>query len=697
MKHTFKTVFALAAVILLVFAALPVAKEQPPKPEKMKKLSFPKYKEFEMKNDVEVVVIEHHEQPLVTVAVVLKAGGGLDPWEKIGLSGFTADLLNKGTQSKTADELAVWIESAGGAIGSFSGDDYVYVSVSILTEYLDTAYEYLADIIMNPVFPEDELETHRKRVKTGLELELSQPNSMAVRHFSSVVYGDHPYAKAPTPETVEAVTRDDIAAFHKKNFVANNALIAVVGDVKTKQVKKSLEKYFGSWVTGTPDVIEYTPAPERTSAQVYLYHRPGAVQTNYRIGHLGLRPTDPDWPAVVIGNRLFGGGSDARLFSILREEKGWTYGAYSSFSRSTDIGVFRTNAAVKAEATDSALVELMKQMDLLVNEPIPEDEIQNAKDYLIGNFPNTIETPGQISNQVINTKLLGLGKKYLETYRGKLAKVTSEDVSRAMKAHIHPDKVAIVLIGDATQIMEKVKTELATDVALFDLEGNPLSLEALAVEPVSYDYQTSFFKDKTATYSLSVQTMELGDMYVSIQKKNVGGREVVEVSTKLAGMINLEETMIFNADNLSPVSFKSEFSAGPMSTMSDLAFSEGSGKGTVKGPEDDEPKSVTISLVEGVILDGTLEFAISVLPLAMDQKYRFPVVDTKSGNLQNVDVEVVEEVPIEVPAGSFDTYKLKVKGVDGERFIYCRKEMPHFLVKQEVPAQALSIELKVLN
>ncbi len=684
------------AVVLLVFTALPLAKEQPPKPEKMKKLSFPKYNEFTTKNEIECVVIEHHEQPLVTVAVVVKAGGVLDPWEKISLSGFTSELLNKGTKSRNADELAVWIESVGGQVGLFSGDDYAYVSVSVLTEYLDTAYEYLADIIMNPVFPEDELEIHRKRIKTALEFELSQPNSMAVRHFNEVVYGDHPYAKAPTTETVEALTREDIVAFHKKNYVANNALIAVVGDVKSKQVKKDVQKYFGSWEQGEPEAIVYTSPPERTSAQIYLYHRPGAVQTNYRVGHLGLRPKESDWPAVIVTNRLFGGGADARLFANLREDKGWTYGAYSSFSRDPDIGTFETYAAVGTGVTDSALVELMKELDRLKSEPVTEEELQNAKNYLIGNFPNTIETPDQIAGQVIQTRLLGLGKKHLETYRDQLAKVTVDDISLAVQKYLHPDKVAIILVGDATEIMEKVEKELATDVALFDIEGQPLSPEALAVEAVSYEYDTSPLKDMKATYSLSMQTMSLGNMSVDLQKKGDGSNEVIEVSTKMAGMISLDETMVVNASNLAPVSYKSNMIMGPRTMMADLQFEGGSGSGSIKGIEDAEPKTVSIKMVGGTLLDGAVELAISVLPIEVEQTYRFPIVDTGSGNLQNLDIEIMEEVTVEVEAGSFDTFKLKVKRSEGEQIVYCTKEVPRIIVKREIPAQAVNIELKEL-
>jgi predicted Zn-dependent peptidase len=692
MRNHLRVLLIIAAALLLVLSTAAVAKEEAPKPEKMKKLSFPKFKEFTTDNKIEVVVIEHHEQPIVTLAAVIKAGGVLDPWEKIGLSGFVAELLNKGTTSKSANELAEWIESAGGQVGVFSVDDYLYVTVSILTEYLDTAYEYLSDIIMNPIFPEDELEIYRKRIKTALEIELSQPAAVADRQFAQVIYGDHPYAKAPTPETVDAVTQADLAAFHKKNFVANNALIAVVGDVKHKKVKKAIKKYFGPWEQGEPEAATYTPAPERNSAQVYLYHKAGAVQTNYRVGHLGLPPIHPDWPAITVGNRILGGGSDARLFMNLREERGWTYGAYSSFGREPDVGTFRTWAAVKGEATDSALVELMKELEDIVTNPPSEEELNNAKSYLIGNFPNTIETPGQIAGQVIEVKQLGLGKKHLETYRDRLADVSAEDVNRVMNAHLHPDKAAIVLVGDALALLDKV--EQFGEVAMFDLEGKPLSLAELDVKPADYEYDTSLLKDMTATYALNVQTMSLGDLNVAVKKMTVEGKDVFEMSSSIAGMITLNQTMVVSATDLSPVSYKSSFMAGPTQMMSELTFDNGGGSGTVKGPQDTEAKEVTVKLIQGAILDDAVEYAVSLLPMEVAQTFRFPVVDTKSGSLQNIDVEVLEEAAVEVPAGSFDTYKLKVKSPDAEYYYYCTKDLPHMLVKQEVPAQGLSLELK---
>jgi zinc protease len=317
----FKTLFAgvLAVTLLAVFVGVPLAKEQPPPPEKMKKLSFPKWKEFKTDNDMQVIVVEHHEQPLATVYFVIKCGSTLDPEGKSSLASYTASLLNKGTKTRDSDELAEWIESYGGDFGAGSGSDFTFVNVSILSDYIDVAYEFLADVVINPTFPADELEKERKRVKTSLEFELSSPDAMADRHFKEIVYGHHPYAVSPTVETVEAVSREDIVAFHDKNYVPNNAMLFVVGDVKEKDVKKAVDEYFGDWKKGEPDKPTYPEPPERTAKNISLYHRPGSVQTNLYLGHLGLRPDNPDWPAVTVANKVLGGGATGRLFLNIRE------------------------------------------------------------------------------------------------------------------------------------------------------------------------------------------------------------------------------------------------------------------------------------------------------------------------------------------------------------------------------------------
>ena len=308
--------------------------------------------------------------------------------------------------------------------------------------------------------------------------------------------------------------RDDLVAFHARNFVANNAVMFVVGDVKTKQVKKDSKKHFGDWAGGTPDRIEYPEPPERTARNISLYHRPGSVQTNLYVGHMGLRPDDPDWAKVTVANRILGDGATGRLFMTLREEKGWTYGAYSDFTKSVDVGYFRATADVRTEVSDSALTEMLHQIKLMVNEPVSDEELADAQSYLIGNFPTTIETPSQIASQIGQVKLLGLDKKHLEDYRKKIAKVTVADVQGAMQSHLHPDRLAIVAVGDAVEVRESL--DPIASVALYDIEGNYLSPDELSVQGIDFAFDSSPLKDHNAVYSVKVQDqIELGDMATS--------------------------------------------------------------------------------------------------------------------------------------------------------------------------------------
>ncbi|MCZ6766509.1 MAG: pitrilysin family protein, partial [bacterium] len=544
------------------------------------------------------------------------------------------------------------------------------------------------DILMNPIFPTDELELVRKQFKTGLEFELSDPGAMARRHMRTLIYGDHPYSKQTTLESVEAITQQDVVEFHARNYVPNNVLFGVVGDVKWKDVRKKLGNAFAGWQRGTPDRIEYTRAPEAGPTEIYIYHRPTAVQTEIHIGHLGLKPTNPDWPALTVGTRILGVGSDSRLYQNIRETKGWTYRVRSFYAKEKDVGFFTVFSPVRTEVTDSTLTELMSELNRITTEPVTAEELEHAKSYLIGNFPLTIETPDQIVAQVGENKLFGIEKDALETYRERVAAVTIDDVSRVMKKYLHADNAYIVLVGDATEIQDKVAG--VANVNLFDIAGEPLSLSSLAVEPVDYQYDTAGLKSMKATYSLTAQQMNIGDLNVTMEKE----QDIMRVSSSIVGMISMEETIAFRLADLSPISLKRTMQMGPQTMGADLTFTDAGCTGTVQTMGSTEPKEVTFALVDGTILDSTLEYAITCLPLDVNKEYRFPVVDSQSGSMQTVSVVVMELLDIETPAGSFSTYKVKIMRPDGEAYYYFGKESPHILVKQEVPSQGLTIVLK---
>jgi hypothetical protein len=465
-------------------------------------------------------------------------------------------------------------------------------------------------------------------------------------------------------------------------------MLFVVGDVKEKDVKKAVDEYFGDWKKGEPDKPTYPEPPERTAKNISLYHRPGSVQTNLYLGHLGLRPDNPDWPAVTVANKVLGGGATGRLFLNIREKRGWTYGAYSTFTKPVDVGYFRATANVRTDVTDSALVEMLGEFESMVDEPVTQEELDDAKSYLIGNFPTTIETPNQIAGQISQVKMLGLGKKYLEDYRKEIAKVDVDDVQEAMQKYMHPDRMALVLVGDATEVMDKVEPIAA--VSLYDIEGNEMTRDELEIQPSDYAFDTSLIEDHEASYAVIIQEMNLGDLNVAIKRTE---DEKIKTTSKIAGMISMDENLTVGAGNLEPMDYDYQMAAGPQQIKVSYTVEDGTAKGKIEGMPQG-PKDIDVKLVGGTLIDQSLELAVSVLPLAVGKSFKFPVLESQSGALQSYKLEVLGEEELMVPAGSFAVYKVKVKKPDGDVLMFCQKDAPHFLVKQEMPAQGLTIELK---
>jgi hypothetical protein len=257
-----------------------------------------------------------------------------------------------------------------------------------------------------------------------------------------------------------------------------------------------------------------------------------------------------------------------------------------------------------------------------------------------------------------------------------------------MQTHLRPERLAMVLVGDANEVIDKV--EPIASVSLHDIEGVPMSRDELAVQGSDYDFDTSILDNHKATYAVVAQEMNIGDLNVSLEKT---AEETFEATSTISGMISMEEEMTFGVNNFEPVSYSLMMAMGPQQMSTEITFGEGAAKGKISGgPEG--AKDVDVSLVDGTLIAGALDWVIATLPLALNQEYKFPVIDGQSGTLQSVKIEVIGEEELMVAAGSFSTFKLKVKRAEGESVFYCHKEKPHYLIKQEVPAQGLSIELK---
>jgi zinc protease len=450
-----------------------VDRATPPPPLAARTIAFPAFHEARLPNGLELVVLEHTAQPVASVNLYVRSGSAADPARQAGRAGLMADVLTKGTTSRSATDISALIEGVGGNLSANAGDDWVNVSVSVLAEHLPMAFDLLSDVTLRPTFPADEVETSRMRTLSGLQAALGQPGEIARRRFVSEIYGpEHPYGISPVPGTVQGLTRAELEAFHREHFTAGNALLVVSGAVRAAEVEALARRHFGAWAAGSPQRVPLAAPGVRGATEVLLVHRPGSVQSSIWIGHGGVRPDTPDFFALQVLNRILGGGADARLFQILREERGWTYGASSRFTRPREVGYFSANTEVRTEVTDSAVAEILHQLNRLRDEPVPPAEFEAARNFLAESFPLRIETPGQIASQIASARLLGVPIETVTRYPERIRAVTPADVRRVAREHVRPGQAAIVVVGDATRILPGL--EAIAPVRLYDIQGQPV-------------------------------------------------------------------------------------------------------------------------------------------------------------------------------------------------------------------------------
>lgn len=670
-----------------------MAKQPPPPPMPMSPLEFPPFREATLPNGLRLIVVEKRDQPVANVNLYVRSGGAADPTTKIGLAAMEAELLTKGTRTRTAREIAEAIEGVGGELSASAGLDYTTVSASVLADQLALAMDLVSDVVLNPTFPKDELENLRKRTLTGLQVELSRPGEIAQRRFIREIYGPgNPYGFATLPATIQAIDRADLVRFHQQNFKADNALLVVSGDVDPARVEALVRQKLGAWKGGFGSATRIAEPPAQGPAKVILVDRPGSVQSNILVGNVGIRPDNPDYYPLQVLNKIVGGGTDSRLFQILREEKGWTYGAYSRLSRPKEVGYFVASAEVRTPVTDSALVEMMSQLRRVQEEPVSQQDIEAAKSYLIGSFPLRIETAGQIAGQVAQTELLGLPVDALIRYRERIAAVTPEDLQRVARQYVRPDRATIVVVGDAAKVAKDL--ERVAPVAIFDTEGKPIQASDLEVKASSQKFDASRLRPMTLTYAIGFQGNPVGTATSSLAKQ---GDVWVGTQKVQAGPTSQQSEVRFG-DGLAPISSSQTSSQGPVQIASELRFVNGRVSGTAKlPPQMGGEKTIDSEVVQGTILESMDQYVVAVADLQPGMSFTIPVFSAQSGSAVNQTFRVTGTESVTVPAGTFQTYKVEFAGGPQSGTLYVRQELPHVVVKQEIAGQPVSIELQSMK
>jgi zinc protease len=452
----------LSLVLILTYGGLTNATAQ--------EIKLPPINKTTLDNGLKVIVIEHHELPVVAFRLVLKSGSACDPAGKAGLANLTAGLLPKGTKTKDATQIAEAIDFVGGSLDAGSDRDATFASCRVLAKHFDTGLALLSDEILNPTFKEDEIERLRKQTLAGIKQEKDDPASVAGEKFREFLFGDHPYGRPNqgTEESVAAITKDDIVNFHKTYYVPSNAILAVVGDVKNAEVIKKVKAKFSQWSGAAVAPLVLTEPPPIKGHQILLVDKPDLTQTYIQVGHFGIDRKSPDYFPVRVMNYILGGGGFAsRLVEEVRAKRGLTYDIGCNFDSFRFKGAFDVSTFTRNDSTAAAIQAIVEEIKKMRAQEVTDKELADTKSFYMGYFPLQFETPEQIATQVLNVELYDLGENYIKNYRQNIGAVTKADVARVAQKYLDPDNLKLVVVSKADQVKTSLEPLGTVEVTSF--------------------------------------------------------------------------------------------------------------------------------------------------------------------------------------------------------------------------------------
>jgi predicted Zn-dependent peptidase len=463
----------LSASARLVFAD--INRSQPPPAGSLPAASFPDYRESTLANGLKVFVVEDHRQPTVTFRLLIKAGDACDG-PKPGTADATAALLNKGTARRDAATFAKEVDFLGASVEAGAGEDATSVAARGLVKFMPQVLDLFTDTVLHPVFPEAELAKEKARSLSRLAQAKQQPGWLLGSLRGKLLYGsEHPYGAYPTEQSISAITRDDLLAWHHAWFLPNNATLAIVGDIKAEAVLPLVEKAFAEWKKGDVPTIKFPPLPEPARERtIHLVDRPSSVQSAIAVAAPGVPRNNPDLSEIGVVNSVLGGGFSGRLFQNLRERHGYTYGSNSGFSAAKLGGIFSASAEVRNDVTLPALQEILHEIERLRAEPVPDPELSMQRSYLAGNFLLSLESPARMAERVQEIDLYGLPGDYYKTYARRVESVNTERAEALAKKYL-PDEnaVTIVVVGEAKDVQPQLEKLGKVIVYDLDLKAKP--------------------------------------------------------------------------------------------------------------------------------------------------------------------------------------------------------------------------------
>lgn len=654
-------------------------RQAPPAPLPLAEAQFPAFVEFELENGLRVVLVPSSKQPVLSMQISVFGGTLYDPASKSGLADMVAGLLTKGAGTRSAEEMSAAIERVGGTLQAYAGPDFLNVSASVLTDDRELAFELLSDALLRPQFPASELDLLRTQTLSALALARSQPDAIAGRMFAKGIYGEHPYGRRADESSVRAISRSDLVEFHTARVRPAQGLLVLAGAIDSVEAQRLVQRSFGAWTGRGATPPPARPAPQRARTEILLVHRPSSVQSNIIVGNTTWLPTDTRGHALDLANQILGGASDARLFSILREEKGWTYGAYSSVDKVRGLGSFTATAEVRTDVTDSALVELLAQVRRMGSQTVQRDEFERQQQTLTGRFPLTVETAQQVASQVATARLLGLANDYVQTYRQRLAALTPEQVQAAARSGMRADAALVVVVGDGLALRERL--EKIAPVTLVDIDGAPIAAAAMETPTVPLALDPAALRPSSDSFAVMVQGNNFGYQVTSLEPTAQGWafrersmlgpiiqQQTTVEFTRTLGMLRTEQTGRFQGRDL----------------RLNVRYINGtaSGDGLTPGQSGmQEVRYADVAVPDGTVDDNLVAALLPFFAWQPGASIDVGVFSSGRGVVERRTFRVESEELVTVPLGTFAAYRVSYTGGEAPGTYWIEAAAPHRVLK----------------
>lgn len=426
---------------------------------------------YKLPNGLSVQLLPDRRVPFITVEMGIDAGSTADPPQLLGLANMTAEMLTEGTTAASSKQIADEVDFIGGALDAGADSDHTILSGSALSQYTPRLLDIFAQVLLEPNFPDQELKLKKTNLIQELAIKRSEPDFLVDERFSKVTFGNHPYSViAPTEKTVEKLTKSDLQHFHSQYYRPNMAYLVIVGDFDLEKMKTLVEaKFAKTWQSKSSSAEKLLATPKQHGRVIYLVDRPDSVQSAIKLGNVSIKKTDPDFFPFLVANQILGGATNSRLFLNIREQKGYTYGAYSGVDARKQPGAFAAEAEVRTDVTAQSLQEFLYELARLRNVKVTDKELAQAKSYLAGSFQLGLETQSGLAHRLLERKLYGLPNDYLETYADKVMAITADQIREVARTHIDLNNLVICVVGDAKKIKPDLQYFAAVDV--YDTSG----------------------------------------------------------------------------------------------------------------------------------------------------------------------------------------------------------------------------------